>query len=403
MKIKNEEFCKNLVEAMINDYPANGTFVNNSYEKLHQQIYVLADFLTINEFAYNNSEKRNFIFKVIALSKKANGSNKFEDFLEICREKESEKVKPNHFHVVFSFNSSSSIYDPSNPLFYNISPVSIKTYDEKACRHDSIGNDYQKLKGNIDLEKFNWYVFSVKAPTSIIAQNIAVERIENIRALVNFYLISNRIHFQSHPDILTEVFSSVFIYTTNEDNEVQLVSHSSEFDMSRFYYDNPETIGNLLVFLNAYSKIKKCQLKEIVSSCIRIYTVALDSKNREYMFLMLWSIIDVLLPDIKNNYKILCNIFVKENDFIRALVSAMYNKRNLLVHQGHHEIFDLEDINNLKQIIDNLLYFCIKFIPKLASTTELSNLLLKLSSKENIRIDKKLLKIIDKLDLSEMK
>ncbi|HRU32199.1 MAG TPA: hypothetical protein P5310_02155, partial [bacterium] len=65
---------------------------------------------------------------------------------------------------------------------------------------------------------------------------------------------------------------------------------------------------------------------------------------------------DILIPNIKNNKEYLKNFF-REDKKWEQMIDALYNKRNLLIHQGKIFDVDLDDLNLLKFVIDKLLKF----------------------------------------------
>lgn len=120
----------------------------------------------------------------------------------------------------------------------------------------------------------------------------------------------------------------------------------------------------------------KNQTRSILIESIEKYGEALDTNQWRHAFLLLWQILELitLQSSEKSNMTVVKNRVInllKQDPMIRDLLDALYETRNLLVHQGAFPISQgFREVNLLKIITErsiNKLYGLIRICPTTAS------------------------------------
>lgn len=115
----------------------------------------------------------------------------------------------------------------------------------------------------------------------------------------------------------------------------------------------------------------------LLSNCIRLYSLAVDSSTWEHSFLYLWNILDeiTLSQKSRGNTQIVLERCIRftDDDFInlyRNKVYSLVNVRNNLVHKGINKIADT-DVGLLKLIAVNTMFFLFEEIDNIAHLEQL--------------------------------
>ncbi|MEM3130922.1 MAG: HEPN domain-containing protein, partial [Nitrososphaerota archaeon] len=87
-----------------------------------------------------------------------------------------------------------------------------------------------------------------------------------------------------------------------------------------------------------------------------------DDTNNSYSYIVLWSIIERIVKNIfasdaeeKNKLKNTLKNIYEEDKILFNLISALYEKRNSMIHGGNLMDIELDDINWIKLIVCDLL------------------------------------------------
>jgi len=143
--------------------------------------------------------------------------------------------------------------------------------------------------------------------------------------------------------------------------------------------------------------MKDTNLKESIISSIMLLNEAMGCSRYDQMFILLWTIVDVLIPQIDCNDTLLANVFKKGREKRRRTIKMLHDKRNVLIHQGDSSFIDENSVNQLKLIIETLINFCSYVSTAAQTTNEIVFLLSKLKSKDKIISEISLLSFAKKL------
>lgn len=229
-----------------------------------------------------------------------------------------------------------------------------------------------------------------------LATNTAVSRIEVARSLLNYFLDWKRVHYQSGPQPMAEVPPSRYFFEIYEREVVWWKYSLGDFK----YLDkniDPKACSTIVEECNKIYAMKDTKLKESIISSIMLLNEAMGCSRYDQMFILLWTIVDVLIPQIDCNETLLANVFRKGREKRRRTIKMLHDKRNVLVHQGDSSFIDENSVNQLKLIVETLIDFC-TYVSTVAKTTDdIVFLLSKLESKDTITSEISLLSFAEKL------
>ncbi len=185
------------------------------------------------------------------------------------------------------------------------------------------------------------------------ALSMADRRIELFRALLNFRRMYGRItlHF-GMPSPLSSIPPAKHIYIFDEQRKYIVFAYNTpELPTSTGRLD-ADDVRLSIDLLKRIENIKNGSLKDILIEALLLYTVALDEIRPPYAFLHLWQILEILcLKDSstteKEVVKRVGGIFYN-NPILTDALWALYEKRNLLVHEGRIEMISSSDVNQMK-------------------------------------------------------
>ncbi|WP_155759909.1 hypothetical protein [Vibrio coralliilyticus] len=191
-----------------------------------------------------------------------------------------------------------------------------------------------------DDEGFIYACVSVKAPNERIAVNKAVSSLAIYRALIN---ISTQKTIQMFPNKYRDVYDSgskVMLgeFHTLHDYQYSALKHSSFwFEIT---YKNPGAcqIDTNRLEMKLDEKLglyRKSPIKEHLRKCLITYIEALDSGNREYRFIKLWSAFEILLQTdaAKLLAKRISSFYVDKMQ-TKETIMASRKARNRVAHAG---------------------------------------------------------------------
>jgi len=216
-----------------------------------------------------------------------------------------------------------------------------------------------------------------------LASNTAVNKIETARSLLNYFLDRKRVHYQSEPQPMVEIPPSKYFFEIYTGEVVWW-----KYSIGNYKYIDksidPNVSKEIIKECNKVYSIKDNKLKENIISSIFLLNEAMGCSRYDQMFIILWTIVDVLIPQIDCNERLLPNIFKNGREKQKLIIKMLHSKRNILVHQGDSSFINEDSVNQLKLIIDALIYFCISVSEIAQNTEDVISLLFKLKSKKNI-------------------
>ena len=346
---------EDLIKEAISLYSEDGTLKNEAIILFNIILYIIADKIKFPSDTINNREKRNLIMDALNHLKNIKNTS-YEEFKGYIEEG-SRKSGRKKYSIVFSLNLSKE----------NIEGLTEINLDNKTLENVNKDDFCKKISKKFDLdrnlyqyfEKAEWCKVTLWAPDKESALNFGYSFSEQIRSLINFVLASHKIYYQYPPKPLASITPSYCYFLFDEGENY--ISHY----YSMWHYDYKQVnisdkdfkkVINFIKEVDALGKSKEHKLKRMFLESLRLYNEALDSDRYEFSFIVLWSIVDILIPNIKNNKEYLKNFF-REDKKWEQMIDALYNKRNLLIHQGKIFDVDLDDLNLLKFVIDKLLKF----------------------------------------------
>ncbi len=241
-----------------------------------------------------------------------------------------------------------------------------------------------------------WCKFSIKEKNYRTASIAAVNRIELFRAIINFVLNRKRIHVQSNPVQLSDISPSKYFFEIYRDNIAFWKIPIGNFKFKDKNITELEC-SSIISFMNSIDCLRKTNLKEDVLSSLFIYNEAIDSDRFDYSFILLWSIIDILIPQIDKNEKLLKSLYVKGKQKQSNIIDMLHDKRNRFVHGGKFNLLGLSDVNHLKSIIEDLIVFACSLNDVAENSFDIAKILSKIVKKNEVDHEIKLLKYVKDL------
>lgn len=346
---------EDLIKEAISLYSGDGTLKNEAIIHFDIILYIIADKIKFPSNTVNNKEKRNLIMDALNHLKDIKNTS-YEEFKRYIEEG-SRKSGWKKYSIVFSLNLSKE----------NMEKLTGIDLDNKTLENVNKDDFCRKISKKFDLdrnlhqyfEKAEWCKVTLWVPDEESAFSFGYSFSEQIRSLINFVLASHKIYYQRPPRPLSSIAPSYCYFLFDE--EENYINHY----YSIWHYDYKQVnisdkdfkkVINFIKEVDDLDKSKEHKLKRMFLESLRLYNEALDSDRYEFSFIVLWSIVDILIPNIKNNKEYLKNFF-REDKKWEQMIDALYNKRNLLIHQGKIFDVDLDDLNLLKFVIDALLKF----------------------------------------------
>lgn len=238
-----------------------------------------------------------------------------------------------------------------------------------------------------------WCKFPIKEKNYRTAANAAVNRIELFRAIINFVLNSKRIHIQSHPVQLSDISPSKYFFEIYRDDIAFWKIPIGNFKFKEKNITESEC-SSIISFINNIDCLRTTNLKDDVLSALFIYNEAIDSNRFDYSFILLWSIIDILIPQIDKNEKLLKNLYIKGKQKKSNIIDMLHDKRNRFVHGGKFNLLGLSDVNLLKSIIEDLIVFACSVNNVAENSFDIAKILSKVENIKEVDHEIKLLKYV---------
>ncbi len=391
IKKEDRDYADSLIRE-IHTLFSNGGLSGESITRYSRLSYILTGLVHIRGYDDYSKEKQQYVDSLLWQHDKVVD---LDSFRQIAIDNSKIKGKPTKTEVLFRFHIDENDLKVILESTSFGKEIRIVAKEEYRKIFDSSHNFKTQIKYDDYLEPYTseglWCIGQSYGPSHYAALSQAISEVELLRALINLKLTSNVMHYQTQPMQISSISPSKYFFglVNNEIGlfwKISIGQHKKE--------DRKIESGNLnlvIETINNFHSLRRCSLVNDVTTCLYIFQEALDNYQRDYTFILLWSIIDILIPDIKNNDVLIRSIYKDIDREIDEILNILHNKRNLFVHQGKYTIFDLLDVNYLKHTIEDLFYFCFKASEKLNNTHELSLMLKKIRDKENTKREKEII------------
>lgn len=228
-----------------------------------------------------------------------------------------------------------------------------------------------------DIFTFTPFLYEVKTFDSGAALEIASEKLDLFRAIVNMSLVIHRYtYFRSEPIALSKILPSP-IYVILCDNKIDNIYSP----VDKYKYKNESVPNNKLDFIKSLtSKFEVTpQAKStwnFLRSILLLYQNSLDIVSPEFTFLSIWQVLEnclTLNETSINNQQILTRVkqLINCDPFVLEMVEILINTRNKYVHKGSYLEEGDSLLFNLKIITDEVIYQLIRLAEIYPSMPEL--------------------------------
>lgn len=224
----------------------------------------------------------------------------------------------------------------------------------------------------------------VKARTNNEAATLALDQLDLVRGIWNYW--ENRVvHIRNSSGLRTPVNSIILgpIHTLHASSGALATEswwYESSYRGSVNIYKNGDHLAKMKLFTKIVrSHLQRSAYREIVESAIIRYTRALDSRDWNYAFLQLWSIIESLTGTTPNEshkttVKRAASIH-KDGEYATQSLIHLRMHRNNAVHTGE-EIENVEPLMYLaKNVVENLINFHLFHAGKFKGLVEVAEFL----------------------------
>jgi len=371
---KDEDFVMNLVNEIISLSELNEPglkYKNQNIFKSINRLYVLGETLNITKLEINNSLKRGFINKAIIKYKNYKNKNYsyFKRGLQTIVENYYNK-KEVKYKILFPMNID---YDWIKELKVDkLNNFQIELHDYCYINDKYLQNNKDELKKFYDIitsmkKGFSYFIVIVYGRDPQSSFNQANSVIEFYRGLINLKDSGGRkiwqfgtfqgVPFSKYgPSKKMLVFDSKNKLLTYYFRDI----HERHDQISApFEKDWMAEINGIRELFNKFKNCADTKFKNLIEQLIHSYNLALDETEPHFKFLYFWQILENIFREnanekydnitkrIKNMYK---------NDKTESkIIDTLFRKRNKIVHDGDIRHIELEDVNQIKKIVDFVL------------------------------------------------
>ena len=391
-----DNFIRNLITVTAKLYEGNALSGSN-ITIFHENTDIIAYNCDISGYPKLSAKKQSIVRAAIQPD---NGVIDYESFVKEINSIINSQISPMKAAVLFRLHTD---YETAAAITEKLNigdELRITTIDEYLPMLKKSHNVVTQMKHTPGFWEYmkngTWCELSSHNKNFRSATDTAVSRIEVARSMLNFFLDRKRVHFQSKPQPMTEIPPSKYFFEIYERDVVWWKYSFGNYK----YIDkkiNQETCDVIVEECNKVYAIKDSKLKESIISSMMLLSEAMGCSRYDQMFIMLWTIVDVLIPKIDCNEKLLANIYKKGREKQKRTIKMLHDKRNVLIHQGISSFIDENSVNQLKLIVETLIQFCCHVSDTAKTTDDIVFLLYKLNSKDIIDREMSLLSFAAKL------
>jgi hypothetical protein len=336
---------------------SKGALYGDNVRKYSESIDLIAYCCDIPGFEDLTKEKAGF---VSAIFHPENKISSIDDFYRIGSELLEKRIDPSEARILFRFHADSGSLGKIIQSSGYRSTLEILGHDDYMPllkESHNINTQAKYYDGFWEYaEHGTWCQFRRKEKNFRTAATAAINDVEFLRSLINFRLNLGKGHVDLKHVPLSDLPPSRWYFEIYKGSIYHWRYSFGDWEY-KDYVISEDVIAPVIDFIEKVEALRESELKKSIVSSISLYNEAIDSNKYQYVFLILWSIIDILVPRIEKNERLLSNIYLKDREQQAALISLLHEKRNRFVHAGKYEIFSIDDVNYLKKVIEDLVLF----------------------------------------------
>ncbi|MCT7613875.1 HEPN domain-containing protein [Aliarcobacter butzleri] len=245
----------------------------------------------------------------------------------------------------------------------------MKDYPKKYfSREDS--SVYAKEKLDLDDNQYTKIIITIKEKSDEIAINQAFDDLDLLRAIFSLKLNS---------------FSEINIFGVSKDipiNKIRLGKYHTIHDINgkninperywfepnyeetKVYYHSQDEIESLKKDIKfVLSQLKKCKFSKNIEKALLRYVRAFDEKDSNVAFLKVWSALEYIITNDRNNKNDLvkrCSFLYKDGEYTKQIFEHLREYRNETVHSGIRN----EEVRyycfQIQRVFKQLIFFCLR-------------------------------------------
>ncbi len=358
-------FIERLIKDIINLYDKDGSIKGDNVLRYRELLYILGFLLwhEKNILKKNTEKERSILEKAIHKIKEENiKSITYEKIKSIITQLYKSESESQEYYVLFTYNLSEKNMRSFSKVSFKQIPIEIvklKDYilEIGKCQDPLLYDNLRIYHNNY------WIKIKIKASSSDEALNLGYFFSEYIRALINFYLTENKFFILEYPPQPKSIILPSKYYFALDKNEEYcnywLTVGDYKFREQRLSDDK---INEIIKLIKEVDGLPENESKKIFLDSVYLYCIAMDDTNYSYSYIVLWSIIERIVKNIfasdaeeKNKLKNTLKNIYEEDKILFNLISALYEKRNSMIHGGNLMDIELDDINWIKLIVCDLL------------------------------------------------
>lgn len=411
---KKEVKVLKFVKTVSSLYEPNSTSIHGSenIQKFDEYIYALTNLIEKIKGINNFNEKQNLIMKAIEKSKD-NPQLSIDDFREFLLEAKREMASKHNkkYYVVFPLKIK---FDSIKKRHFTLLNTKIKVcnygYFQRNFKYEELKNQakYDKKLRESLKTSITYFIIEIQEINDFRGGESAYEKIELLRAIINFVNQYMKLHFQygGEPMPLSLIYPSKVFFTFDMNRMylnkwmTDITFESKEVDFNSYSLKTViEDSDKLIKKLNSF---KEGWLTRTIIQAFNLHNNALDYYDKKWLsFLSFWQIFELIACSDNNlRQDDVCKrmiSFFKEKDPYEDIIQVLKRKRNDFVHYGKLDFSD-NDLNMIIGIAQMALMFLIDNASKIKDKKSLIYFYGNIqTSKEDIELNKNLLNYIKKI------
>lgn len=383
-------------------------------QRFAQIVYILSDRVSIGTLKSNSELKRALIGSSIRKLKAGGIEATLDNFFQaLSAEHEANVTKPPKKYVVvlpvnLDFNSlgDSSVWEirGSRLEVCSLATVSKKVKFDTALKWIEVADPPWPAH-----RSSSYFVIEKHASGWYAAAEAAWADFRLLRAILNYAREgwSIRYHF-GKPAPWSTVRPPRFMFVFDEGGNLLEHGETDEHHDRSVVALKSREKASFEMFLKRMNELQGNSLQDTLASALVTYGAALDETDPAYVFLGLWTVLELLalkrygLPESDVCKRMASLSLPDHRERMKDTLSAILTKRNSLVHDGAFHEFSEEDVNELKPIVDQVVRFILEHAPALKEKRGLENLYENINLNETeIARKEEVLGLIKKLKLDD--
>lgn len=404
------------VKAVISLFEPNSTTIRGpeNMQKSSEYLYAMTNLIEIQGIK-NFNDKQNIIRHAIKKSKDNPqlALDDFKNYLFEARRETLSKFKKKYY-VVFPLKIK---YDSIKKRHFSLFDTKIKIYNYKYFQRNF---KYEELKNQARTDdkiraslggSLTYFIIEVREIDDFRGGRYAYEKIELLRAIINFVNQYMKLHFQfgGEPKPLSLIYPPKLFFTFDMNRSylskwtTDITFDSKEIDFNS--YGLTTLIEDSEKLIKKLNSLNKGGLRNSILEAFYLHNNALDYYDKKWLsFLSFWQIFELVarFSDYSLKQDDICKrmlSFFKEKEPYEDIIEVLKGKRNDFVHKGELDFTD-NDINMIIGIAQMALMFLIENFSKIKDIKGLNFFYNNIqTSKEDIEFNIGLLKYIEKIKM----